>query len=173
MEERKRIAAIEAQMRGSVGYTSPIWARRMPGAVGTGMGFPTTMESSRGIIGDIVIGPRQTSLQLPEFSAGNKQMPDPPPSRTVPLPPPRPAEFCPITAKVDQPTPVAVAGELKGVVDVGGTLTIGPNPYFTATLSGFERRLANVEGTVQQVGGGGAPCTTGRSSPDAGKDGRD
>ncbi|MFY9291396.1 MAG: phage tail tape measure protein [Methylorubrum rhodinum] len=82
----------------------------------------------------------------------------------------------PLTAQVTGPVPVSVTGDVKGTVEVGGTLNIVPTPLFTATFAGFERRVASVEGKVASFGSlvaANGPGSTGKSSPDAGKGGRE
>lgn len=81
-----------------------------------------------------------------------------------------------LTAQVTGPVPVSVTGDVKGTVEVGGTLNIVPTPLFTATFAGFERRVASVEGKVASFGSlvaANGPGSTGKSSPDAGKGGRE
>ncbi len=71
-----------------------------------------------------------------------------------------------LTAQVTGPVPVSVTGDVKGSVEVGGTLNIVPTPLFTATFAGFERRVAAVEGKVGSIVANG-PGSSGKSSPDA------
>ncbi|GLS59857.1 phage tail tape measure protein [Methylobacterium haplocladii] len=116
--------------------------------------------------------------------------------RVVPLPPQRPASMPreiesihdvlgpnagrpgsgpagPVTAKVESPVPVAVSvSDLTGQATLTGNFTIAPSPLFTATFDGIKQQIMQLSGKVSAIGGNG-PGSTGHSSPDAGKGGRD
>lgn len=77
-----------------------------------------------------------------------------------------------ITAEVKTPIPVNVTGEVTGIGTLTATVTVTESPNFTARMNGIDAKLTSMSGKLSQVGGNG-PGSTGRSSPDAGKGGRD
>lgn len=112
------------------------------------------------------IGPGRFGLDAPGMPAL--------PSRTVPLPPQRPAEFGrmdqTITAEVKSLPPLS--GEVTGQGTLTGTISVEPSQWFTTKISGLENTVFQMQGKIASIGSGG-PGSTGKSSPDAGKGGRD
>ncbi len=126
------------------------------------------------------IGPGRFSLDAPGMpSLPSRTVPLPPQrpagmGNVVPLPPQRPAEFArmdqQITAEVKSLPPLS--GEVTGQGTLTGTISVEPSQWFMTKISGLENTVFQMQGKIASIGSGG-PGSTGKSSPDAGKGGRD
>ncbi|GJE54582.1 phage tail tape measure protein [Methylobacterium thuringiense] len=142
---------------GALGYQNPGGrALQMPDGASSGAGYPTRYEAPRGAISRFLNGPDMRTQTLPGFGSGDKRMPS----------------LDSIKATIDTPIPVNVTGEVTGTGTLTATVTVTESPNFTARMNGIDAKLTSLSGKLSQVGTNG-PGSTGKSSPDAGKGGRD
>ncbi|UMY19136.1 hypothetical protein MMB17_07505 [Methylobacterium organophilum] len=76
----------------------------------------------------------------------------------------------PITAEVKTLPPLS--GEVTGQASLTGNITVEPSQWFTTKITGLENQVMQLSGKVSSLVSNG-PGSTGKSSPDAGRGGRD
>jgi TP901 family phage tail tape measure protein len=148
--ERESLDA--ARVAGGVGLGG---AKTLPGSPGAAAGYVSSYQGSRGALGDFLLGKKTESQQLPGFGGGRGSMQMP---------------AGPITAEVKSMPPLS--GEVTGTGTLTATVTVTPSPLLTTTITGLERAVLELKGKVSSIGSNG-PGSTGKSSPDAGKGGKD